>query len=58
MNEIPRAYNRLDTFLKAVLLFGFFVFIYCTLLLHDARAEDRLLLLYSGNVNGEIEGCG
>jgi hypothetical protein len=36
----------------------FIFFILHIALPYDAHAENRLLLLYSGNVNGEIEGCG
>ena len=58
MNEIPRTNNRSDVFLEVLLLLGFVFFLFFTIIPHNAHAEDRLLLFYSGNVNGEIEGCG
>jgi len=58
MNKTPCTNNWLDTFLEITLFVAFSFFIFSTILPHDAHAEDRLLLLYSGNVNGEIEGCG
>ena len=58
MNEIHSTNNWLDTFSELAIFFICSFFIFSTILPHDAHAEDRLLLLYSGNVNGEIEGCG
>jgi hypothetical protein len=37
---------------------GLLFFFFHTVLPHDAHAQNRLMLLYSGNVNGETEGCG
>ncbi len=58
MNEILSKNNWLDTYSELAIFFIFSFFIFSIILPHDAHAEDRLLLLYSGNVNGEIEGCG
>jgi hypothetical protein len=58
MNKTLSTNNWLDSFLEVVAFLGFLFTIFCTLLPYDALAEDRLLLLYSGNVKGEIAGCG
>jgi hypothetical protein len=47
-----------DMLFMRVLRYGFLFFMFSAIFPHNVHARDQLLLFYSGNVNGEIEGCG
>ena len=55
---IPKINCQSYLFFKLALFFGLLILTGAAISPPDAYAHDRLLLFYSGNVNGEIEGCG
>ena len=58
MHQITATDNQGDMFFMRVLCYVFLFFIFSAIRPLNVHARDQLLILYSGNVNGEIEGCG
>jgi hypothetical protein len=56
-HSMQKIHNLPNISLVIALYCGFIFFIHM-ILPHDAHAQNQLLVLYSGNVIGEIEGCG
>jgi hypothetical protein len=58
INQMLKTKTNLKISFRVILWCGFLFFIYAAFFPIKAQSQNHLLLLYSGNVHGEIEGCG